>query len=360
MRRVDNPPNPWLSRDVEWLGEPPPVELEVYEEEARSIVSENDSPDVPFDHSVNPYRGCQHACAYCYARPSHQYLGLGAGTDFDSKLVVKRNAPELLARELARRRRPIPWLAFSGVTDCYQPLEAGYRLTRRCLEVCLERRQSVGIVTKSALVRRDAPLLAELSRRASVRVFLSIPFFDPDLSRAIEPWAPTPATRLATLRALAEAGVEVGVACAPLILGLNDAQVPMILRAAREVGARHAFYVPLRLAREVRAVFEARLRRHSEPLARKVLSAHEESRAGQARPLAFGERMRGSGPRWRAAVDLFHLECRRLGLDTQVESMQRPAAALQPHVPERRRAPRQGELFGPGAAAAPRTDREPA
>ncbi len=339
-RRVSNPPNPWASSQVEWLGEPPSVELEVYEEEARTIVAENDSPDVPFRFSVNPYRGCQHACAYCYARPSHQYLGFGAGTDFDSKIVVKRNAAELLERELARGRLGEEWLAFSGVTDCYQPLEAAYGLTRACLEVCLARRARVGVVTKSALVRRDADLLARLARAAGARVFVSIPFADEAVARAIEPWAPAPRTRFETLRALAAAGLDCGVALAPLIPGLNEADVPRILEAARAAGARHAFLIPLRLAAEVRSVFEERLRAALPLRADKVLSAVRELRAGKHNESAFGARMRGVGPRWEAVRDLFALTCRRLGLSTDAEG------PTEPLVPES--GPRgwsQGRLF---------------
>ena len=154
-RPVDNPPNPWSSTHVEWLEEPPNAALTVYEEEARTVLSRNDSPDIPFTWSLNPYRGCLHACAYCYARPSHQYLGFGAGTDFDRKIVVKKNAPEVLRRELDRPAWQGDVIMFSGNTDCYQPLEASYELTRRCLEVCLEYQNPVGLVTKSALIRRD-------------------------------------------------------------------------------------------------------------------------------------------------------------------------------------------------------------
>ena len=194
-RPVSNPPNPWSTTHVEWLEEPPAVQLEVFEEEAKSILATNDSPDVPFRFSVNPYRGCQHACAYCYARPSHQYLGYGAGTDFDSKIVAKTNAAELLRAALAKRGWRRDWIAFSGVTDCYQPLEASYGLTRACLEVCREFKNPVGIVTKSALVRRDVELLRELDRVASVVVYLSIPFADDATGRAIEPLASAPARR---------------------------------------------------------------------------------------------------------------------------------------------------------------------
>jgi DNA repair photolyase len=169
-RFVSNPPNPWASQHVELLGEPPPAELTVYEERAKSIVASNDSPDIPFRYSVNPYRGCFHACAYCYARPGHQHLGFGAGTDFDRRIVVKTNAAELLRKRFLSRAWRGDLLAFSGVTDCYQPLEAGYGLTRACLSVCLEFRNPVAVVTKGALVRRDAALLADLAREAAATV----------------------------------------------------------------------------------------------------------------------------------------------------------------------------------------------
>src|SRR5262245_46686355 len=191
-RPVSNPPNPWSSTHVEWLEEPPAAELEVFEEEAKSVLTENDSPDVGFRYGVNPYRGCFHACAYCYARPSHQYLGFGAGTDFDRRIVVKVNAPQVLARELARPSWRGELIAFSGNTDCYQPLEASYGLTRKCLEVCLERRNPVHVITKGALVRRDLDVLAQLERRAEVGVSITIPFLDETTARRIEPGAPSP------------------------------------------------------------------------------------------------------------------------------------------------------------------------
>jgi len=337
QRRVSNPPNPWASTHVEWLGEPPPVALEVFEEDARSIVAENDSPDVPFRFSVNPYRGCQHACAYCYARPTHQYLGFGAGTDFDSRIVVKRNAAELLRGELQRRKTLRgEWLAFSGVTDCYQPLEALYGLTRACLEVCLAARAPVGVITKSALVRKDAELLAALARTCGARVFLSIPFADAELSRAIEPWAPTPAVRFETLRTLTAAGVPTGVAIAPLIPGLTESQVPEILERAREAGAAQAFTILLRLPAEVRPVFEKRLRAALPLRAEKVFSALAEMRAAQASSSAFGARMQGAGPRWEAARALFEVTRRRLGYETVDDEAAEPLAPREPARPIQR------------------------
>jgi len=316
-RRVSNPPNPWTSAYVEWLEEPPAVALEVYEEEGKSTVATNDSPDVGFDHSVNPYRGCQHACAYCYARPTHQYLELGAGTDFDSKIVVKVNAPECLRRELAAPRwsRGRATIAFSGVTDCYQPLEASYELTRRCLEVCDEFRHPVAVITKGALVRRDAELLARMHRRGGAQVSISIPFASDEDARKIEPLASSISTRFETVRRLVEAGVPVGLALAPLIPGLNDSQVPEILERAREAGARSAFLVLLRLPAEVGPVFEERLRACFPERAAKVLSAMRDMRAGALYRSQFGTRMRGEGPRWDAVLQLFRLQCRRLGLE---------------------------------------------
>lgn len=314
--RVDNPPNPWQSQHVEWLEPPPEVALEVFEEQAQSILSTNDSPDLPFRLSLNPYRGCQHACAYCYARPTHQYIGLGAGTDFDTKIVVKRNAAEVLRRELAQRRwsRGREPIAFSGVTDCYQPLEASFALTRACLEVCDEFRHPVGVVTKSALVRRDSQLLARMARRGGAHVALSIPFADEHDARALEPWASSPATRFETLARLSDAGVPVGVAIAPLIPGLNDSALPEILERARDAGATQAFTVLLRLPREVRDVFEQRLRAHFPHRADRILNAVREMRGGSLCSSAFGERMRGTGPRFQALARLFELQCRRLGL----------------------------------------------
>lgn len=337
-RPVSNPPNPWSTTHVEWLGEPPPVELTVYEERAKSALVANDSPDVPFRFGVNPYRGCQHACAYCYARPGHQHLGFGAGSDFDSRIVVKTNVAEVLRAELRRRDLAREWIAFSGVTDCYQPLEASYGLTRACLEVCLEQRVAVGVITKSALVRRDADLLAELGRRAGSRVFVSIPFAERDAARAIEPWASEPAARFETLRRLSEAGVETGVALAPLIPGLNDSAIPEILERARDAGARHAFCILLRLPAEVRPVFEERLRAALPLRAERVLAALARMRpAGSS---AFGARMSGHGAHWDSIWDLFRLTCRRLGLS----HTERDATPVEPLAPERR-GEQQLELF---------------
>ena len=332
-RRVDNPPNPWSSTAVEYLEPPPLAPPEVYEETARSILSENDSPDIPFRWGLNPYRGCQHGCAYCYARPTHQYLGWGAGTDFERRLVAKVNAPELLARAFERPGWRGERIAISGVTDPYQPLEATYELTRRCLEVCLSYRNPVVIVTKGALVMRDAALLAELARVADVRVYLSIAFADERVARALEPDASPLRRRLDALCALARAGVPTGVSVSPLIPGLNDADVAPVLARAAEAGARHAFCVLLRLPAEVEDVFLARLAQALPERARRVQAAIRELRGGRLNESRFGRRTRGIGPRWAALEDLFALQCRRLGLDAER------------HAPARTTFRRPGELF---------------
>ncbi|MCK6445067.1 MAG: radical SAM protein [Planctomycetes bacterium] len=339
-RHVSNPPNPWLSGHVEWLEAPPPVALQVYEEDARSILAENESPDVPFRWSLNPYRGCQHACAYCYARPYHQYLGFGAGTDFDARIVVKRNAAERLAATFAQRAWRRESIAFSGATDCYQPLEASYGLTRACLEVCARASNPLAIVTKSALVRRDVDVLGALARRGLAKVFVSIPFANPEHARALEPFAPEPKKRFETLRVLSEAGVPTGVSISPLVPGLNDADIPTILERARAAGASAAFMLLLRLPNEVREVFVERLRSALPLRAERVLAAWEELRNTGGN---FGERMRGKGARWETIRNLYAVTARKLGYEAIGDEC-RPESPIAPlEMPER--GPRQGDLF---------------
>jgi DNA repair photolyase len=235
---IDNPPNPWASTAVEYLAEEPPPEmkLQVYEDHSRQVLAQNDSPDVGFRYSVNPYRGCFHACAYCYARPSHELLSFGAGTDFERRIVVKPRAPELLREALSRKSWKRETVVFSGVTDCYQPLEASYQLTRGCLQVCAELSTPAAVITKAPLVERDIDVLLRLAEVAEAHVTVSIPFWDPVTARAIEPYVATPERRLRTVERLARAGLSVGVNVAPIIPGLNDQDMPRILAAAREAG----------------------------------------------------------------------------------------------------------------------------
>src|SRR5438094_6628497 len=259
MKQIHNPPNPYETHHREWLGNAPTVKLQIFEDDTRSILSRNESPDVSFRWSVNPYRGCFHACAYCYARPSHEYLGFGAGTDFESKLVVKRNAAALLREVFLKPSWTGEVVVFSGVTDCYQPVEASLGLTRACLEVCAEFRNPVAIITKVALVLRDLDLLRRLHQEAAIRVFLSIPFAHDPMARKVEPQAPSITKRLATLETIAEAGIPTGVSIAPVIPGLNDDHMLEILQTARGAGARTAFYSLLRLPGSVEPVFLERI-----------------------------------------------------------------------------------------------------
>lgn len=325
-RLVSNPPNPWSTTHVEWLEEAPVARLEVYEEEADSVLTSNDSPDVGFHWSVNPYRGCWHACAYCFARPGHQYLGFGAGSDFERRIVAKVNAPEVLSVELASRTWKRETVVFSGVTDCYQPLEASYALTRRCLEVCLARRTPIAIITKSTLIRRDVDLLARLAQGPGAHVTLSIPFLDEDAARALEPGAPTPSRRFDTMRVLADAGVGVGISMAPLIPGFKESDLPALLQRAKECGAKSAFTTLLRLPAEVAPVFEERFRAAFPDHWKKVESAIREMRGGRLNDPRFGSRMHGHGARYDAIMNLFHIHRRRVGLEDAHTALGDPAA----------------------------------
>jgi DNA repair photolyase len=312
---VSNPPNPWATTEVEYLEEPPPeVKLEVYEDHTKQILATNDSPDVGFRWSVNPYRGCFHGCAYCYARPSHEYLSFGAGTDFERRIVVKPRAPELLAQAFRRKSWQRETVVFSGVTDCYQPIEASYQLTRRCLEVCADFANPVGIITKAPLIERDLDLLVRLAERASLHVVISVPFWDADKARAIEPYVATPQRRLRTIAALAGRGLRVGVNVAPIIPGLNDQDIPRVLAAAAEAGAVSAGYVLLRLPGSVKVVFEERLRAKLPLAADRVLHRIRETRGGQLYDPRFGMRGRGEGAYAASIGMLFRSAAARAGL----------------------------------------------
>jgi DNA repair photolyase len=317
LRPLANPPNPWASTDVEYLdGEVPLAELEVYEDQSRGILAHNSSPDVGFDWSVNPYRGCFHSCAYCYARPTHEYLSFGAGTDFDRKIVVKKRAPELLREAFDDPKWHGEQVIFSGVTDCYQPLEATYRLTRGCLEVCAEYGNPAGIITKAPLIERDIDVLQELGRVAHLRVMVSIPFWDEAKARAIEPFVTPPARRVRTIERLAKAGVRVGVMVAPIIPGLNDEDMGGVLAAARDAGATHAASVLLRLPGAVRDVFEERVRAALPLRAERILHRIKETRGGKMNDPRFGSRGTGEGPYAEAIARLFEQTVQKLGFES--------------------------------------------
>ncbi len=313
MNSIWNPPNRFDPVTIDWEEPPPPAKQRVVEDDTQGVLSRNDSPDIGFDWSVNPYRGCSHACAYCYARPTHEYLGYGAGTDFERILVVKRRAPALLREAFDAPGWQGERVAFSGVTDCYQPLERRYQLTRGCLEVCAEYRNPVSIITRSPLITRDLDVLGRLHAVGAITVAVSIPILDPELQRAIEPGAPPPSARLAAMRALADAGLPVGVSISPIVPGINDEAVPRTLVAAREHGARFAWMTPVRLPGAVQQVFEARLREALPLRADRVLNGVRRMRGGRLHNANFGERMRGTGEAWETTEAMFRLWKQKLG-----------------------------------------------
>ncbi len=315
LRQLSNPDNRFHATAVEWDVEPPPrVSLELYEDRSKGVLSKNDSPDLGFDYSVNPYRGCFHGCAYCYARPTHEYLDFGAGTDFERKLVLKRDAPALLRERFMKRSWRGELIVFSGNTDCYQPLEAVHGLTRACLEVCLEFRNPVSIITKGAVIERDIELIAALAREAYAVVTISLPFISSEYARAIEPYVPAPARRLQVIERLAHAGIPVGVNVAPIIPGLNDAEAPAILEAASDAGATFYGTTMIRLPRPVDRVFEARIRETLPLRADRILNQIEACRGGARNDSRFGARMRGQGARWDVIASMVRGAAKRLGL----------------------------------------------
>ncbi|HEY8211493.1 MAG TPA: PA0069 family radical SAM protein [Myxococcaceae bacterium] len=319
MRLVEvaNPPNPWSSTEIEYLEAPPTIRLQVFEDHTKEILSHNDSPDLGFSWSVNPYRGCMHGCAYCYARPSHEYLSFGAGTDFETKIVVKPEAPSLLRAAFDRRSWKGELVVFSGVTDCYQPLEASLKLTRGCLEACAEYRNPVGVITKAPLIERDLDVLQELHRHARVHVSVSVPFWDQDKARAVEPYVATPRRRIQAIEALARAGIPVGVNVAPVIPGLSDQDMPKVLTAAAAAGATYAGMVMVRLPGSVKQVFEERIRAALPLQAERILHRVREVRGGKLYDSRWGTRGRGEGLYADATHDLFRATCQKLGLNSK-------------------------------------------
>ncbi len=294
---------------------PPSTATTFYVDESRSIISANDSPDVPFRYSLNPYRGCEHGCAYCYARPTHEYFGLSAGLDFETKVFVKPNAPDLFREWLNRSGWQPEMIAFSGVTDCYQPIERKLKLTRQCLDVAHEAHQPVGVITKNALVTRDIDLLAEMTRFRTVHVSLSITTLDAGLARAMEPRTSAPSARLRAVRELCAAGIPTGVMVAPIIPGLNDSEIPAILRAAADAGAESAGYVLLRLPGAVRPIFLDWLARAVPTKADRVIGHIRSTRRGKLSESEFGARMRGTGELAAGVERTFRVFARRYGLN---------------------------------------------
>ncbi len=305
-------------RDEDWDEEEAPRPGTQYLSDAsKSIIATNDSPDVGFDASINPYRGCEHGCVYCYARPSHEYLGYSAGLDFETKIFVKHDAPDLLRNELMSKRWVPKLLAISGVTDPYQPIERNLQITRRCLEVLAEFRNPCGIITKNRLVTRDIDILTELVRFNAGRVFISITTLDVSLNRVMEPRTSLPQQRLDAVRTLADAGIPVGVMVAPIVPGLTDEEIPRILEASAKAGAQHAGFVVLRLPFAVAPLFEAWLDQHYPARKEKILNRIRGMRGGKLYQSEWGSRQRGEGFHAEQIANIFKIACAKFGLNKE-------------------------------------------
>jgi DNA repair photolyase len=297
------------------LADLPPLKTELFVERPKTIITRNDSPDISFDRSVNPYRGCEHGCTYCYARPAHAYMGLSPGLDFESKLFIKPNAAALLRQELTAPKYEPRTIALGANTDAYQPVEKQQRITRSILEVLNEFSHPVGLVTKSAMVARDIDILSDLASRGLTKVAISINTLDGTLARSMEPRAATPARRLATLESLSRASIPTVVMIGPVIPGLNDHEIENILKSARAAGAIEAGYVMLRLPHEVRGIFKDWLEKQYPDRFARVMSQVKEVRGGKESDPNFGSRMTGSGPTAWLIGRRFQLTCEKLGLN---------------------------------------------
>ncbi|HUF13442.1 MAG TPA: PA0069 family radical SAM protein [Longimicrobiales bacterium] len=304
-------------RDAAEAGEAwnPAGRTRFFRDHTRGIIARNQSPDVGFETSINPYRGCEHGCVYCFARPTHEYLGLSAGLDFESRIFVKMDAPELLRRELSGRKWQPQIIVISGVTDCYQPVERRLRITRGCLEVLAEARNPVGIITKNHLVTRDVDLLAKLASHHAVKVHISVTTLDRELQRTMEPRTSTPERRLEAIRTLSDAGIDVGVMVAPVIPGLTDHEMPRILEAAAAAGAVSAGYVPLRLPHGVKDLFADWIQRVYPDRATRVLNRVREMRGGDLYDSTWHRRMSGAGVYAEHLDTLFEASRRKAGFD---------------------------------------------
>lgn len=304
-----------LADDDELLAPTRTIRTQFLVDDSQSIITSNDSPDVPFRYSINAYRGCEHGCAYCYARPGHEYLGFNAGLDFESRILVKLDAPRLFRDELCRPSWTGEFLAMSGVTDCYQPAERKFRLTRGLLEVALEARQAIGIISKNALVVRDLDLLAPLAAQRLAQVNLSITTLDAELARTLEPRTSTPAAKLKAIRSLADAGVPVRVMVAPIIPGLNDHEIPRVMEAAAAAGARGVGFNLLRLPLAVEPIFIDWLARNVPDKRERVESLIRATRDGKLYRSDFSQRMRGSGEYAEQIEQTVQVFRRKFGLD---------------------------------------------
>ena len=327
----DNPVNRFekiqIDPDVDWNpddeygGRPQGPRTEFFKDHSQTVITRNDSPDVGFTTSLNPYRGCEHGCIYCYARPTHEFLGFSAGLDFESKIMVKEDAPGLLRTELMSPKWQPQVIFMSGVTDCYQPVEAKLKLTRRCLKVLAEFRNPVFIITKNHLVTRDIDLLSELARYQAVEVWLSITTLDPELRKVMEPRTSPPSARLAAIRELTEAGIRAGVNVAPIIPGLTDHEMPAILQAAADAGAKAAGYTLVRLPYGVAPLFQKWLEIHFPDRKEKVLNRLRSIRGGKLNESQWGTRMHGEGIFADQISQLFEVARRKAGIPSDISGL---------------------------------------
>jgi DNA repair photolyase len=316
---LENPTGRFESIEIvyeseEW-DEPPPVKTQFFHDTTKSIVTFNDSPDVGFNASINPYRGCEHGCIYCYARPTHEYLGLSCGLDFETKIFVKTNAAELLRKKLSSKSWKPQVIAMSGVTDCYQPVEKKLKLTRQCLEVLAEFRNPVGMITKNYLITRDIDLLSELASHQAACVFISLTTLDEELARVMEPRTAQPTLRLKAIEELSKAGIPVGVLMGPIIPGLTDHEIDSVLKHAAEAGAKTAGYTILRMPYGVKDLFQTWLETHYPNKKNKVINRIKEIRGGELNNTEFGRRMRGEGTYAQYMTQMFELSQKRHGLN---------------------------------------------
>jgi DNA repair photolyase len=333
-----NPPNRFERLSIQPDPDCPAEELpnprtQFFQDATQSLLTKNDSPDVGFLYGFNAYRGCEHGCAYCFARPFHEYLGWSSGLDFETKIMVKVRAPELLRAELSSPRWKPQTIAMSGVTDCYQPAERHFRLTRRCLEVCAELRHPISVITKNALVTRDRDVLTELARYDCVFVNVSVTTLDPELAGKLEPRAARPAARLRVIRELTDAGIPAGVMVAPVIPGLTDHELPAILDAAAQAGAKRAGYILLRLPHAVKDVFNQWLDDHAPSKKNRILDRLRAMRGGKLYTSNWSKRMTGQGAFADQLRDMFDLTTRRAGLNQEpcelsIEHFRRPGEQL--------------------------------
>lgn len=291
------------------------IPTQYFKDNSRSVISVNDSADVDFDYSFNPYRGCEHGCIYCYARPSHEFLGFSAGLDFETKIMVKEDAPKLLEKELKKKSYKPDIIIFSGNTDCYQPVESKLRLTRKALQVCLKYGNPVGLITKNALVQRDIDILKEMSKKDLISVTITVTSLDKSLTSKMEPRTSVPSKRLETIQKLAENNIPVGVNIAPIIPGLNDEEIPSILKTVSERGAEYAGLILLRLPYSLKDLFVKWLNEEFPQKTNKIINRIKDMRGGKLNNSDFGKRFSGEGEFAETLNNLFLISCKKYGLN---------------------------------------------